>query len=125
MERHDAKHLTGTLLDERAVFTLHELCRACGVHAELVIEMVEEGVLEPRGGAPAEWRFAGSAVIRAQKALNLARDLRVNWPGAALVLDLLEEMEQLRLDQRTAKHRGAEVRGAGRVDGSFNEAERR
>ncbi len=113
MKRYDAKNLTGTLLDEQAVFTLHELCRACGVHAELVIEMVEEGVLEPRGGTAAEWRFAGSAVTRAQKALNLARDLRVNWPGAALALDLLEELEQLRLDQRAARRRVAGMRGAG------------
>lgn len=114
MKRQDAKNLTGILLDERAVFTLHELCRACGVHAELVIEMVEEGVLEPQGGTPAEWRFMGSAVTRAQKALNLTRDLRVNWPGAALALDLLEEIEQLRLDQRTARHRIAGMRSANR-----------
>ena len=114
MEQHDARNLRGTLLDERAVFTLHELCRACGVHAELVIEMVEEGVLEPRGGTPSEWRFAGSAVTRAQKALNLARDLRVNLPGAALALDLLEEIEKLRLTERTARKQVGGMRGANR-----------
>ena len=105
MHRRDTRELAGTVLDERSVFTLRELCRACGVHAELVIEMVEEGVLEPRGGAPAEWRFPGSAVTRAQKALKLARDLRVNWPGAALVLDLLEEIETLRLERRRVMYR--------------------
>ena len=105
MARYGTKTLTGTLLDERAVFTLRELCRACGVHAELVIEMVEEGVLEPRGSTPTEWRFPGNAVIRAQKALKLTRDLRVNWPGAALALDLLEEIEQLRQERRTVRHR--------------------
>ena len=96
MRRCDGREHTGTVLDDRTVFTLHELCRICGVHAELVIEMVEEGVLEPRGAAPAQWRFSGIAVTRAQKALKLSRDLRVNWPGAALALDLLEELEQLR-----------------------------
>ena len=105
MARHGKKNLTGILLDERSVFTLRELCRACGIHAELVIEMVEEGVLEARGSAPAEWRFSGNMVTRAQKALNLMRDLRVNWPGAALALDLLEEIERLRQDRRTARHR--------------------
>lgn len=114
MEQHDARNLIGTLLDERVVFTLHELCRACGVHAELVIEMVEEGVLEPRGGTLSECRFAGSAVTRAQKALNLARDLRVNWPGAALALDLLEEIEKLRLTQRTSRKQVGGMRGANR-----------
>ena len=89
--------LRGIVLDERTVFTLRELCVACGVHAELVIEMVDEGVLHPRGSAPQDWRFPGTAVIRAQKALRLTRDLRLNWPGAALALDLLEEIETLRL----------------------------
>ncbi len=107
MAGYGTKKLTGTLLDERAVFTLRELCRACGVHAELVMEMVEEGVLEPRGSAPTEWRFPGKAVIRAQKALNLTRDLRVNWPGAALALDLLEEIERLRRERSTLRRQAA------------------
>ena len=105
MRRRDRRELAGTVLDERSAFTLRELCRACGVHAEIVIEMVDEGVLEPRGPAPAEWRFPGSAVTRAQKALKLTRDLRVNWPGAALALDLLEEIEQLRLERRGSRYR--------------------
>lgn len=103
--RREARELAGTVLDERAVFTLRELCHACGVHAELVIEMVDEGLLEPRGAVPAEWRFPGSAVTRAQKALKLVRDLRVNWPGAALALDLLEEVERLRVEQRRVRVR--------------------
>ena len=110
MKRRTTRDLSGTVLDERTVFTLHELCRACGVHAELVIEMVEEGVLEPRGAFPADWRFTGSAVTRAQKALKLSRDLRVNWPGAALALDLLEEVEQLRLERRRARLRAVRMR---------------
>ena len=105
--------LSGTLLDERTVFTLRELCTACGVHAEIVIEMVEEGVLEPKGADPAEWRFPGSAVTRAQKALKLTRDLRVNWPGAALALDLLEEIERLRLQCRRRVRRSERLRDLG------------
>lgn len=122
MARHGTKNLTGTLLDERVVFTLRELCRACGVHAEIVIEMVEEGVLEARGSTPAEWRFSGNMVTRAQKALNLIRDLRVNWPGAALALDLLEEIEQLRRDRRTARHQAI---GAGHSDAETMSLRRR
>lgn len=102
MARREIQQFSGTLLDERAVFTLRELCVACGVHAEIVIEMVDEGVLEPRGADPADWRFSGNAVTRAQKALKLSRDLRVNWPGAALALDLLEEIERLRSHRHAA-----------------------
>ncbi|MDE0064253.1 MAG: chaperone modulator CbpM [Gammaproteobacteria bacterium] len=105
MKRRTSQHLSGTVIGEQTVFTLRELCSACGVQSEVVIEMVEEGVLDPRGRVPSEWRFTGRAVIRAQKALKLTRDLEVNWPGAALALDLLEEIEQLRLDRRIARYR--------------------
>lgn len=103
----DTRELTGTLLDERTVLTLQELCLACGVHAELVIEMVEEGVLEPEGAGPGEWRFRGTALTRAQKALRLVEDLRVNWPGAALALELLDELERTRreLEQNYGRRR--------------------
>ena len=108
------KDLRGTLLDERAVFTLRELCRMCDVHAELVIEMVDEGVLQPRGAAPENWRFPGHAVTRAHKALRLTRDLRVNWPGAALALDLLEELERRRREHRGVRDGVGTARGTRR-----------
>lgn len=87
--------LRGTVLDERVSFTLREFSRACGVERELVIEMVREGVIEPAATADAEWYFHGHALVRAQRALRLVRDLDVNWPGAALALDLLDELERL------------------------------
>lgn len=93
---HRNTELTGTLIDERTTFTLREFCHVCGVHTELVLEMVEEGVIEPRGLRPDEWVFQGRALIRAQTALRLVHDLRINWPGAALALDLLEDLERLR-----------------------------
>lgn len=100
------EHLHGTLLDDETLFSLHEFCHACGVRSELIIEMVDEGVLHPGGNAPEDWCFRGSAVTRAQKALRLSRDLSVNWPGAALALDLLEELEQLRARLRRLEGQG-------------------
>ncbi len=88
--------LTGTVVDERIKFTLREFCHVCGVHTDLVLEMVEEGVIEPHGERPEEWVFAGRALIRAQTALRLVHDLRLNLPGAALALDLLEDLDRLR-----------------------------
>ena len=76
--------------------------------------MVEEGIVEPRGDAPSDWRFTGRSLFRAQRALNLARDLRVNWSGAALALDLLEEIERLRVDGPVAGNRIQGFRTPGR-----------
>lgn len=86
----------GVVLDERTVFTLSEMCRCCGVSAEVVIEMVAVGLVEPRGAEPAAWRFEGPSVARVQRALRLYEDLGVNLPGAALALDLLDEIDRLR-----------------------------
>ena len=92
--------LTGSVLDDDMLVSLQELCRLCRVNAERVLDMVEEGVVEPQGTSLQEWRFVGSSVRRVQIALRLERDLRINLAGAALVLDLLEELEELRRLQR-------------------------
>ena len=84
------------IIDEYFEFTLADLCRCCTVQAETIIDMVEEGVLSPVGSSPTEWRFTGTAQRHVEITLHLQRDLRVNLPGAALALELIEEIEQLR-----------------------------
>jgi len=92
------------LLDERLHFSLRDMCRICGVHAEFLVELVQEGVIIPErppgrragGRQPAHWRFDGVAVVRVQRAVRLQEDLGVNLPGVALALELLDELEVLR-----------------------------
>jgi len=88
--------ITGDLLDEETELTLGELCRVCRVPQDRVVELVEEGIVEPRGRSPGAWRFQAVSVRRVHCVLRLERDLGVNVPGAALALDLLEELETLR-----------------------------
>jgi chaperone modulatory protein CbpM len=88
--------LCGYILEEDTELTLDELCRACNVHAELVVELVEEGVLEPAGSGPSAWIFTGSSLKRTRAALRLQADLGVNPAGVALALQLLDELESLR-----------------------------
>ena len=88
--------LSGTLIDEDSRFSLREICELCNVNAEVISEMVEEGLLNPSGAACRNWRFGHIEVRRVQVSIRLRRDLRINTPGAALVLDLLEEVEDLR-----------------------------
>jgi chaperone modulatory protein CbpM len=83
------------LLDETVEFSLEDLCRIVGAERQLIVEIVEEGIVEPRG-AGGQWRFSGVAVTRIQRVLRLQQDFDVNLPGAALALELLEEIERLR-----------------------------
>ena len=58
--------------------------------------MVEYGLLEPIGKSPEKWKFKADALRRSKAALRLQHDSGVNLAGAALVLDLLDELEELR-----------------------------
>ncbi len=86
----------GDLLDERLRLTLDELCRVCKVEEHVVVEMVHEGVVEVVTSRRDQWIFAGTAVPRIRTALRLQQDLDVNLPGAALALELIDEIERLR-----------------------------
>lgn len=88
--------ITGFILEEQTELTLDDICRACAAQAELIVELVNEGVLSPRGNQPDEWHFTGVHLQRARVALRLQNDLGVNLAGAALALELLDEMETLR-----------------------------
>jgi chaperone modulatory protein CbpM len=85
----------GPVVEEEIHLTLTELCQACGATEEHVITWTFEGVLEPIGSAPQEWRFTGQALRRARLASRLTRDLELNPPGVALAMDLLDEIAEL------------------------------
>jgi chaperone modulatory protein CbpM len=93
--------LRGVLLNTETVFSVREFCRACGVERSLLLTMLDEGVIEPLPNR-SDLEFHGEALIRARRALRLVDDLGVNWPGAALALDLLDELDllQVRLGRR-------------------------
>ncbi|MEZ5513785.1 MAG: chaperone modulator CbpM [Steroidobacteraceae bacterium] len=88
------RSIEAVLLDEDLTFTLVEISELCEVPETVVLEMVHEGVVDPIGPSPAEWRFHGEALTRARRAVRLVRDLELNWAGTALVLDLLDELER-------------------------------
>ena len=88
--------LSGEVLEEDVELTLSELCTICEVPAERIFELVDEGVLEPRGRISSRWRFRGISVRRVRCVLRLESDLGVNVAGAALALELLEEIEAMR-----------------------------
>ena len=90
------KTLTGTLLDEQAELSLHDLCHACSTSTEWVIGLVDEGVLEPIGHQQANWRFSGPSLLKARAAMRMQQDLQINLAGVALALDLMEEIEAMR-----------------------------
>jgi len=96
MTNSDSRVADGIVVEEQIEFALADLCRACAADREQVVALVREGVLAPVGRAPEEWRFSGPSLKRTRTALRLAQDLELSLAGAALVLDLLDELETLR-----------------------------
>lgn len=89
-------HITGLILEEQTQLSLEDLCRACAAQAGRIVDLVNEGVLAASGATPEHWRFDGLQLHRARIALRLESDLGVNLAGAALALDLLDELSALR-----------------------------
>lgn len=89
-------HDLNIVMEDITELTLGDLCRACGAHTDIIVELVREGVIEITSidlSLPQEhWRFTGVHLHRAKVAMRLNRDLGLNFAGAALVLQLLDEL---------------------------------
>ncbi len=88
-----------TFFDDDCHYSLRELCSVCNVHAQFIQDLIDEGILSPQGQNPQEWRFRAVEIKRIQISIRLQKDLRINLPGTALALDLLDEIARLRQSQ--------------------------
>ena len=88
------KFQAGEVLGD-AAFSTDELACACGVEAVWVRERVEAGVLQVNP-ATGEWRFDSTTLVRARRIRQLETGFEADPQLAALTVDLIEEVEQLR-----------------------------
>jgi chaperone modulatory protein CbpM len=88
--------VSAEIVNETTTCSVEELCRACGADANWIAMIVEHGVIEPISGDQTTWKFTTISAVRAAKARRLERDLDLNVPGIAVVLDLLDEIERLK-----------------------------
>jgi chaperone modulatory protein CbpM len=88
------------LLDD-ARLTLDEIAVSCTVSRDWIIEHVEAGVLLGDAGPdPERWTFSGSDLLRARRLSRLEHDFDANPELAGLVIDLLDELERMRIRLR-------------------------
>jgi chaperone modulatory protein CbpM len=85
----------GQMLDDTTWLDIGELCAHLSVERSWVVELVDAGVLEPRGALPDAWSFPASALLRARASVRLVDDLGVNLAGVAVILDLIDERRRL------------------------------
>jgi len=80
--------------------SLNELCEITVLSKDAVIEIVEHGIVEPQGREPESWQFDMHMLVTTRKAVRLYRDLEIDWSGIAFALSLLEELEELREENK-------------------------
>lgn len=81
------------LIDEEGL-SPDELARACSVSCEWIERHVEGGLLEVT--TTATTRFTSVQLLRARRLASIERTFEANEELAALVVDLIEEVERLR-----------------------------
>jgi chaperone modulatory protein CbpM len=100
MSKRKVNVLSGVIFDETTEITIVELCEVCSIERTLVEQLVQEGILDPVDSRRDELRFPYSSVRRTRTVVRLQRDLGINLAGAALALDLLDRIENLRTQLR-------------------------
>ena len=100
MSERNTDVLSGPIFDETIEITIVELCEVCSIDTKQVDEMIDEGVLESTRGHSEKRRFPYSSVHRARTVIHLQQDLGLNLAGAALALELLDRIENLRAQLR-------------------------
>jgi chaperone modulatory protein CbpM len=88
--------LTGSVIGDEGVLSIEELARACSAEAKWIIELVAVGVLEPQGTDISRWRFRAADLTCARRVARLQRDFEASLDAAAVMLDLLDQIERLR-----------------------------
>ncbi len=81
---------------EETPVSLQELCVICNIPADFIHHLVAYEIVHPAGASPEEWIFQITELQRVKTATRLHRDLEVNVAGIGVVLDLLDEIEELR-----------------------------
>ncbi len=82
--------------DEWVFISTKALSQSMGVSSRLIDEMIDLGIVQGKQKSTTELVFSSIEIYRIRKAIRLNRDLGVNVAGAALVLDLLDQIEKLK-----------------------------
>jgi len=86
---------TGELLEE-SWLTLEQLAAACAVEQQWLLNHLEAGLIPSASSIGGTWRFSNRCLIRARRMRQLERDFDAVPELAALVSDLMEELDSLR-----------------------------
>ena len=80
------------------IMSFDELVSACGQEPQWVIALIEENIIEY--DVPEQEQFTGFQLTTVRRASRISRDFEASVPAIGLILELLDEVEQLRQYKR-------------------------
>jgi chaperone modulatory protein CbpM len=76
-------------------FRADEVCVRLGISSEILELCLRWEVIEPSQAEEGEALFDEAAMDRIRSGVRLHHDLGINWPGVAVILDLLARIDAL------------------------------
>ena len=96
--------VSGVLMDEKTTISFVEVCQQAHISEDVLLEFLAHGLGDHTTMPTTEVFFDHSLLHRVQSASRLQHDLGINTPGVVLVLELLDELEQLRRELSILQH---------------------
>ena len=84
------------MTDSLDYLTLEELCSACALERDWLVVRVHEGLIVAEGDSDNDWRFTTTTLARVRRMREIERTYDAAPELAALVADMLEEIDSLR-----------------------------
>ena len=88
-------HCQVEIIDEQLALDLEHFAETCGQSTDWVLKLIDYDIL-PIKADPKHYQFIAADVDRAQRAYRLQRDFDASLPAVAVMLDLINEVQQLR-----------------------------
>ncbi|MDO3665795.1 chaperone modulator CbpM [Acinetobacter higginsii] len=88
-------HSQVEIIDEQLALDLEHFAEVCGQSTDWVLKLIDYDILQI-SVEPQSYQFIGEDVSRARRAYRLQRDFDASLSAVAVMLDLIDEVQQLR-----------------------------
>jgi len=89
------KLFDGDVVDDERKLNFFQFCNQCNLTPTIVVDLVEEGILEPEGEYRWEWLFPLKSLYRARRVHRLQKTFELDLNSTALIMILLDRIENL------------------------------
>lgn len=93
------------MTDVRITLEVTEFCQYASISRDELLEVVALGIIAPQADTDDNWRFEPTALHEIDRAQRLRRELELDWPGVALAVGLMDEIQRLRTENRRLHQR--------------------